>query len=133
MSKQMVCSPLTSGIVVPMWLCRSDTLEGKVRNEDKARRWKEDDSYVLIYKCASCAVDAELANHQLHRINSLDVGDENDIDWKSLSDPAWNMWSGHFLQQKWRQLKASYNADGITCYRGGYMASAPFSFSTSRS
>ncbi|KAI9428597.1 hypothetical protein BJY52DRAFT_1104569, partial [Lactarius psammicola] len=66
----------------------------------KTRRWKEDDSYVLICKIAS-----------------LDVDDEDDIDWKSLNDPAWNMWSGHYLQQKWRRLKASCNADSIMCHR----------------
>ncbi|KAH9046704.1 hypothetical protein EDB84DRAFT_1435350 [Lactarius hengduanensis] len=81
----------------------SDTLEGKARNEDKTRRWKEDDSYVLICKIAS-----------------LDVDDEDDIDWKSLNDPAWNMWSSHYLQQKWRQLKASRNSDSTMCHRGGY-------------
>jgi hypothetical protein len=129
----MVCSSLVFNTVVPIQFCRSDTLEGKARNEDKTRRWKEDDSYVLICKCVSCAVDFVLAYHQVHRIASLDVDDENDIDWKSLSDPAWNMWSGHFLQQKWRQLKTSCNADGIIRHRGGYMTSIMFSFPASRS
>ncbi|KAH9030773.1 hypothetical protein EDB85DRAFT_1891417 [Lactarius pseudohatsudake] len=56
----------------------------------------------------------------IHRIASLDVDDEDDIDWKSLNDPAWNMWSSHYLQQKWRQLKASRNSDSTMCHRGGY-------------
>ena len=63
----------------------------------------------------------------MHRIASLDVDNVDDIDWKSLSDPAWNMWSGHFLRQKWRQLKASCNADGIMCHRGEYITSILFS------
>lgn len=127
-----MCSSLVHNIVVSIRFCRSDTLEGKTRNEDKTRRWKEDDSYVLICKCVPCAVDFVLAYHHVHRIASLDVVDEKDIDWKSLSDPAWNMWSGHVLQQKWRQLKASCNADDIVCHRGEYMTSIMFNFSASR-
>ncbi|KAH9013460.1 hypothetical protein EDB85DRAFT_2158194 [Lactarius pseudohatsudake] len=83
----------------------SDTLGGKA--------WKEDDTYVLLCKIAS-----------------LDIDDENDIDWRSLSDPAWNMWSDRLLRQKWRQLKASCNTDNIMCHRGGYTAILS-SFSTS--
>src|SRR6266702_4208316 len=93
--------------------------------------WKEDDSYVLICKCVSCAVDFVLANYQVHRIASLDVDNKDDIDWKSLNDPTWNMWSGHYLQQKWRQLKASCNANSIMCHHGGYTTFILFRFSTS--
>ena len=56
------------------------------------------------------------------RIASLDVNDENDVDWESLSDPEWNMWSGRYLQQKWRLLKASCNDESIVCHRGEYKA-----------
>ena len=57
----------------------------------------------------------------MHRIASLDVDSESDIDWKSLSDPMWNMWSSHCLQSKWRYLKASLNnADGVVGHRGEY-------------
>ncbi|KAF8260200.1 hypothetical protein EI94DRAFT_1706477 [Lactarius quietus] len=79
----------------------SEMLEGKARNKDQRRCWTKDDSYVLICKIAS-----------------LDLDNDSDIDWKSLSDPSWNMWTGHHLQQKWRWLKASYNADRVTCHRG---------------
>ncbi|KAH9012572.1 hypothetical protein EDB85DRAFT_1877650, partial [Lactarius pseudohatsudake] len=89
------------------------------------------DTYVLLCKYVSCAVDFVLTDYQVHRIASLDVDDENDIDWRSLSDPAWNMWSDHFLRQKWRQLKASCNTDSIMCHRGGYMTSILSKFSTS--
>lgn len=60
-----------------------------------------------------CIVNFVSANHLIpHRIASLNLKDESDIDWKSLGYPSWDMWSAHFLQQKWRQLKTSYNADG---------------------
>jgi hypothetical protein len=60
----------------------------------------------------------------MYRIASLDVDDESDIDWNTLVDTTWNMWSGHFLQQKWRRIKASCNA-GVMCHRGVYMTFIP--------
>ncbi|KAF8268026.1 hypothetical protein EI94DRAFT_1579146, partial [Lactarius quietus] len=56
---------------------------GKARNEYQRRHWTKDDSYVLICKIAS-----------------LNLDDDSDIDWKSLSDPSWNLWTGHQLRQK---------------------------------
>ena len=58
----------------------------------------------------------------MHRIASLDVDSESDIDWKLLCDPMWNMWSSHFLQSKWRNLKAS-NAAGVVGHCGEYSCS----------
>ncbi|KAH9988303.1 hypothetical protein BJV77DRAFT_1022435 [Russula vinacea] len=78
----------------------SDSLRGKIENEGKTRCWKEEDSYILVCKIAS-----------------LDVDEETDIDWRSLRDPSWNMWSARFLRQKWRKLKASYTADEVICHR----------------
>ncbi|KAF8265400.1 hypothetical protein EI94DRAFT_1702530 [Lactarius quietus] len=60
----------------------SETLKGKAQNEDQRRGWTKDNSYVLICKIAS-----------------LDLDNDSDIDWKSLSDPLWNMWTGHHLRQ----------------------------------
>ena len=71
----------------------------------------------------SCSPDFASADYRAHRIHSLDAQDESDIDWKSLNDPMWNIWGGHFLQQKWRHLKASCESDGTSCHRGGYMTS----------
>jgi hypothetical protein len=69
-----------------------------------------------------CTVKSVSANHLiLKRIASLDLDDDCGIDWKSLSDPSWNMWTGHHLRQKWRWLKACYKADHVTCHRGQYM------------
>lgn len=75
--------------------CRSkwsDRLQGKIENE----RWSKADSYILICKIAS-----------------LDLDEETEIDWKSLNDRSW-MWSGHFLQQRWKGLKAPINTDGMS-------------------
>lgn len=77
---------------------------------------------IFWYASVYCALLIMVpANHQMNRIASLDVDNESDIDWKNLSNSTWNMWSGHFLQQKWRQLKASCNANGVMCHRGEYM------------
>jgi len=82
----------------------SDNLQGEITagnpSQGKTRRWKDGDSYILICKIAS-----------------LEVDDEIDIDWKLLSDPMWDMWSRHFLQQKWRVLKGASNANDIVHHR----------------
>jgi hypothetical protein len=52
------------------------------------------------------------------RIDSLNVVNESDVDWKSLSDPTWNMWSGHCLQQKWKSMKIACELDDSVCHRG---------------
>ena len=61
----------------------------------------------------------------MYRVASLDIDAETDINWKSLNDSTWNMWSSHFIQRKWRQLKASYDADGVMCHRGEYTSFIP--------
>ncbi|KAI0265504.1 hypothetical protein BGY98DRAFT_547795 [Russula aff. rugulosa BPL654] len=79
--------------------CRNkwtDTLQGKIGNEVKAR-WGNTDSYILVCKIAS-----------------LDLDEETDIDWKSLKDASWNRWSSHSLKQRWKSLKASINNDGMS-------------------
>jgi Myb-like DNA-binding domain len=38
-------------------VCRYESLRGKVRNAGKTRRWKHEDSYILICKCVTCVPD----------------------------------------------------------------------------
>ena len=45
-----------------MQFYRSESLEGKVKNEGKTRRWQEDDSYILIYKYVTSVRDICTAN-----------------------------------------------------------------------
>ena len=92
-----------------MQLCRSDTLQGK--NEIKAR-WGVVDNYVLVCKYVLHDTSNVIpARHQAHRIASLNVDEEADIDWKSLNDDSWT-WTSRSLQQRWRRLKASVDTDG---------------------
>jgi hypothetical protein len=52
----MVCSLLRSlynAATTQFRVCRSESLRGKVTNEGKTRRWKYEDSYILICKCVT--------------------------------------------------------------------------------
>ncbi|PFH51275.1 hypothetical protein AMATHDRAFT_142885 [Amanita thiersii Skay4041] len=68
----------------------TDALSKTVKNEGQKPRWSHQDAYILI-----------------HKIDSLDVNDDTEIDWKLLPDPAWNLWSAHSLQRRWLTMKRS--------------------------
>ena len=40
-------------------------------------------------------------------MDSLNVRDDTEIDWKTLPDSGWNFWSAHSLQRRWLTLKRS--------------------------
>lgn len=42
---------------------------------------------------------------KLFRVDSLNVRDDSEIDWKTLPDPNWNLWSAHALQRRWMSMK----------------------------
>ncbi|KAF8640154.1 hypothetical protein AX17_001390 [Amanita inopinata Kibby_2008] len=66
----------------------TDALSKTVKNEGQKPRWGHQDAYILI-----------------HKIDSLDVHDDTEIDWKTLPDAAWNLWSAHTLQRRWLTMK----------------------------
>ncbi|KAK2466066.1 hypothetical protein APHAL10511_001708 [Amanita phalloides] len=68
----------------------TDALSKTVKNEGQKPRWCQQDAFILI-----------------HKIDSLDVTDDTEIDWKTLPDPAWNLWSAHSLQRRWLTMKRS--------------------------
>lgn len=39
------------------------------------------------------------------RVDSLRVQDDSEIDWKTLPDSNWNLWSAHTLQRRWLTMK----------------------------
>lgn len=45
--------------------------------------------------------------HKYIRVDSLNVRDDSEIDWKTLPDEDWNMWSAHALQRRWLTMKRS--------------------------
>ncbi|KAI0701188.1 hypothetical protein BC835DRAFT_1265131 [Cytidiella melzeri] len=69
------------------WL---DSLSSRFKNEGMKPRWGQVDAYILV-----------------HKIDSLNVRDDSEIDWKTLPDEDWNMWSAHSLQRRWLTMKRS--------------------------
>lgn len=41
------------------------------------------------------------------RVDALKVRDDTEIDWKTLPDVEWNLWSAHSLQRRWLTMKRS--------------------------
>lgn len=41
------------------------------------------------------------------RVDSMNVRDDSEIDWKTLPDSDWNDFSAHVLQRRWLTLKRS--------------------------
>ncbi|KAJ7590842.1 hypothetical protein C8J56DRAFT_783232 [Mycena floridula] len=68
----------------------TDCLSQVVKNEGEKPRWGSQDAYVLVRK-----------------VDSLNIHDDTEIDWKTLSDPNWNFWSAHVLQRRWLTMKRS--------------------------
>ncbi|KAG2013292.1 nucleolar protein [Coprinopsis cinerea AmutBmut pab1-1] len=58
--------------------------------EGEKPRWSQQDAYILV-----------------HKVDSLNVRDDTEIDWKTLPDPDWNLWSAHSLQRRWLTMKKS--------------------------
>ncbi|KAF9646964.1 hypothetical protein BDM02DRAFT_3117798 [Thelephora ganbajun] len=73
--------------------CRNkwtDSLSNTLKNEGEKPRWTAQDAYILI-----------------HKVDSLDVRHDSEIDWKTFPDPDWNLWSPHLLQRRWMTMKRS--------------------------
>ncbi|KAI9574671.1 hypothetical protein HD554DRAFT_2010136 [Boletus coccyginus] len=68
----------------------TDSLSKTVKNEGQKPRWSPQDAYILV-----------------HKVDTLKVRDDTEIDWKTLPDPDWNLWSAHSLQRRWLTMKRS--------------------------
>ncbi|KAH9062775.1 hypothetical protein EDB87DRAFT_1605825 [Lactarius vividus] len=68
----------------------TDALSKTFKNNGTKPRWSSRDAYILV-----------------HKVDSLNVRDDSEIDWKTLSDPNWNLWSAHTLQRRWLTMKRS--------------------------
>ncbi|KAG8761806.1 RNA polymerase I enhancer binding protein [Ceratobasidium sp. 428] len=75
----------------------TDALNKRVKNSGEKPRWNAQDAYILV-----------------HKVASMPVQDDTEIDWKLLPDPQWNLWSAHQLQRRWFGLKKTLkDADTI--------------------
>ncbi|KAH9959141.1 hypothetical protein BGW80DRAFT_1256586 [Lactifluus volemus] len=84
--------------------CRNkwyDYMVPAMLNDGKSRRWSVADTFILV-----------------HKIASLDLDREEDIEWYSLPDEKWDYWTIHKLQQRWGQLKTTVTSEGATHRRG---------------
>ncbi|KAF7430794.1 RNA polymerase I enhancer binding protein [Pleurotus ostreatus] len=68
----------------------TDTLSKTVKNDGQRPRWSPLDAFILV-----------------HKVDSMNVMDDTEIDWKTLLDPDWNLWSAHSLQRRWLTMKRS--------------------------
>jgi Myb-like DNA-binding protein REB1 len=66
----------------------TDALSKTVKNEGLKPRWSQQDAFILV-----------------HKVDSLNVRDDTEIDWKLIPDADWNLWSAHTLQRRWLTLK----------------------------
>ncbi|KAF7301819.1 Carbohydrate esterase family 9 protein [Mycena indigotica] len=67
------------------WL---DKLNLKHKTNGTGARWSRTDAEKLINKIAV-----------------LNVRDDTEIDWKTLREEDWNLWSAHVLQRRWLNMK----------------------------
>ncbi|KAK7060487.1 RNA polymerase I enhancer binding protein [Paramarasmius palmivorus] len=68
----------------------TDSLSKVVKKDGCNPRWNNQDAYILV-----------------HKLDSLNVRDDSEIDWKTLGDEDWNHWSAHTLQRRWFTMKKS--------------------------
>ncbi|KAI0355374.1 hypothetical protein OH77DRAFT_1402954 [Trametes cingulata] len=68
----------------------TDSLAPQLKNTGERPRWSAMDAYILV-----------------HKVDSLNVRDDTEIDWKLLPDENWNVWSAHSLQRRWLTMKRS--------------------------
>ncbi|KAG7096766.1 hypothetical protein E1B28_004177 [Marasmius oreades] len=68
----------------------TDCLSKIVKKDGSNPRWNNQDAYILV-----------------HKLDSLNVRDDTEIDWKTLNDEDWNHWSAHTLQRRWFTMKNS--------------------------
>ena len=82
----------------------------KIKNDGMKPRWSQLDAYILVHKFVAVHYfpsESELTRNFSHRVDSLNVRDDSEIDWKTLPDEDWNMWSAHALQRRWLTMKRS--------------------------
>jgi len=93
---------------IPSWrllnaMDRQDSLRKNIKTDGK-RRWLPIDSYILIHKSV-CSPLSMVVCSRFSRVNDLEVNDDTEIDWKTLRDDTWNLWSAHALQKRWMSMK----------------------------
>ena len=91
------------------FVCRTDSLAPQLKNTGERPRWSAMDAYILVHKCVTNITCADRCTevYWLYRVDSMNVRDDTEIDWKLLPDENWNIWSAHSLQRRWLTMKRS--------------------------
>ncbi|KAJ7638936.1 hypothetical protein FB45DRAFT_741504 [Roridomyces roridus] len=82
------------------WL---DTLSRKHKMGGEDREWSSDDTITLLEK-----------------LTQKDVMHDTEIDWKTLPDTKWNLWSPHMIQRHWLYLKKRTPGHENMTYPGAF-------------
>ncbi|KAJ7068448.1 hypothetical protein C8F01DRAFT_1336220, partial [Mycena amicta] len=72
-------------------------------------RMKWTDSLSLKHKAIGAGVRWSNGDAQMliRKIAALNVRDDTEIDWKTLPERSWNLWSAHALSRRWSTMKRS--------------------------
>jgi len=114
--KWFVCYDLDVMLLIH-YKTRTDALSKTVKNEGQKPRWSQQDAYILVHKWASKLLLVTFHN-LFFRIDSMNVRDDTEIDWKVIPDPDWNLWSAHTLQRRWLTLKNSVKGHEDMTHQG---------------
>lgn len=50
----------------------------------------------------------------------MNVRDDTEIDWKTLPDSDWNLWSAHSLQRRWLTMKRGIKGYEDMTHQGSF-------------
>jgi hypothetical protein len=103
---------------------RTDSLSNALKNEGEKPRWTAQDAYILIHKCAPFSWLPPYLLILLHRVDSLDVRHDSEIDWKTFPDPDWNLWSPHLIQRRWTTMKRGVKGHETMSHAGSSCVAA---------
>lgn len=93
--------------VTDMDVHRTDSLAPQLKNTGERPRWSPMDAYILVHKYVLLSGQQRIVWYSWYffRVDSMNVRDDTEIDWKLLPDENWNIWSAHSLQRRWLTMK----------------------------
>ena len=105
---------------IPDYSYRTDSLSTQYKNNGQRPRWSPTDAYILVRKYVVKDDFPHQHYSRLPRIDSLNVRDDTEIDWKTLLDEHWDDWSAHSLQRRWVTMKRGIKGYEEMSHAGRY-------------
>lgn len=109
---------------------RTDSLNSSRKNNGEKPRWGNRDSYILVHKYVKTYFYNTHILIEKPRLDTLQVQHDSEIDWKTIPDDDWNLWSAHVLQVRWQAMKKSIKGHEYMSYRGNLAFSISANFSS---